>query len=91
MSALKIGKYELCDWYWSYCFSRNRILDNGKHHIAIEIIKCVNSDDWFVQFYWDFAFLNGLYSGPNYIASPEELKEEINKFLIRVSKMIAFI
>ncbi len=87
---MKFGNYELGDWMRAYSWNR---LFLGAHSItpAVQIIKCIGSDEWFCQFYREVGFLNTIYSGPNYINSPEELKGHVDKFLVRINNLLAFI
>jgi hypothetical protein len=87
---MKFGNYELGDWMKISIWYR---LFLGAHSItpAVVIKKCEGSDEWFCQFYREISFLNKLYTGPNYISSPEELEGHVDKFLIKTSKLIVFI
>jgi hypothetical protein len=88
--------FQLNDWQSDYLGKRlywYRIIP-GYHSVTVAHPYKPNNDndnEWYVRFDYDLNFLNKYFPNPNITGTAEEAKRQVDDFLIRMSKLKAFL
>ena len=101
---LKIGKVELRPWKWAIYFGcgPNNDTVSGWYRedfhnyeevtsgsVALYTTKLTNV--WHLKFWHDLDFLNDLYGQEFVTGDEDEIKQRVDKFLIRIVNLLPFI
>jgi hypothetical protein len=96
--VLQVGSIKLSDWrlVWGKtdCWARD-ILIGGVFHtgraVVLSKIGGILSGNWEVIFNWELKSYNDIFPNRNLVGTDDEVKKQVDGFMIRMSKLTAFL
>jgi hypothetical protein len=91
MSIIKFGNINILDW--DYFSKRDRILlRNSNEGFTVVLIVDDDFDDiWHICFYDKLQFLNNIIPDKCLVGTEDDIKKQVDDFLIRMNKLKAFL
>ena len=94
---LQVGGVKLDEWRGETFYVNDKIrhrwfrTDKGFLVVIIGAYQKQSIDEWQISFHWKLKYLNDIMPNKDIIGTAEEVKQQVDDFLIRMSKLTAFI